>query len=84
MIKEPTPHDWRVLFMDMPGGEIILDKLIRKYGGATYVRGGHEADREQCFRAGQRSVVDFILREINKANGVTDDGRITDGSDHNN
>jgi hypothetical protein len=51
----------------------VLEELTRRFGRAAYVPGGTEGDRETCYRAGQRSVLDFILREINKADGVEDD-----------
>lgn len=54
------PQDYKTLFNEMPGGPEILDELTARFGKAIYVKGGHEADRETCYRAGQRSVLDFI------------------------
>ncbi|HDU8661587.1 TPA: hypothetical protein RG707_001361 [Serratia liquefaciens] len=67
------PHDYKTLFTEMPGGPEILDELTARFGKAIYVKGGHEADRETCYRAGQRSVLDFILLQLNRADGVNDD-----------
>ncbi|WP_225760232.1 hypothetical protein [Leclercia sp. Marseille-Q4284] len=66
-----TPRDFKHIFEEAPGGLQILDHLIVRFGGAAYVKGGHEADRETCYRAGQRAVVDYILAMINRANGLT-------------
>lgn len=35
---------------------------------SSYVRGGHDAERESCFRAGQADVLGFIYKQINRAN----------------
>lgn len=66
----PTDLDYQVLFEQMPGGAQILAELVRRFGVEPYVRGGHEADRETCYRAGQRAVIDYILDRVNKANGA--------------
>ncbi|EAB3658210.1 hypothetical protein JF078_003715 [Salmonella enterica] len=72
-IKQATPQDFKRIFEEMPGGQPVLEELTRRFGRASYVPGGTEGDRETCYRAGQRSVLDFILREINRADGVEDD-----------
>ena len=71
--KQATPADYRRVFEEMPGGVPVLEELTRRFGRAAYVPGGTEGDRETCYRAGQRSVLDFILNQINKADGVEDD-----------
>lgn len=71
--KEATPEDYKRIFEEMPGGIQVLEELTRRFGRAAYVPGGTEGDRETCYRAGQRSVLDFILGQINKADGVNDD-----------
>ncbi|EMC2288526.1 hypothetical protein VB661_002169 [Salmonella enterica] len=73
MKKQVTPADYKRIFEEMPGGQQVLEELTRRFGRAAYVPGGTEGDRETCYRAGQRSVLDFILREINRADGVEDD-----------
>lgn len=72
-VKDVTPEDYRRIFEEMPGGPQVLDELTRRFGREAYVKGGTEGDRETCYRAGQRSVLDFILMQINKADGVNDD-----------
>ncbi|HAT1601334.1 TPA: hypothetical protein MAO08_003208 [Klebsiella pneumoniae] len=71
--KDATPEDYRRIFEEMPGGPQVMEELTRRFGREAYVKGGTEGDRETCYRAGQRSVLDFILMQINKADGVNDD-----------
>lgn len=73
MKKQVMPEDFKRIFEEMPGGSQVLDELTRRFGREAYVKGGTEGDRETCYRAGQRSVLDFILMQINKADGVDDD-----------
>lgn len=71
--KQVSPADYKRIFEEMPGGQQVLDELTRRFGREAYVKGGTEGDRETCYRAGQRSVLDFILMQINRADGVNDD-----------
>lgn len=66
--RKPTAQDYYTLFEAHPIGQDVLDDLISIFGGTTYVRGGQDADRETCFRAGRKHVVDHILIQINRAN----------------
>lgn len=54
-------------------GEAILDDLIKRFMRNPYVQGGQEAERESCYRAGQNSVIQHILKQINRADGVDDE-----------
>lgn len=72
MAKEVSPTDWRYVFEQTPGGREVLDQLVKQFGRSVFVKGGLEGDRETAFRAGQRSVLDYILTQINIANGVQD------------
>ncbi|WP_186119571.1 hypothetical protein [Burkholderia gladioli] len=67
------PDDYRIVF-ESPAGALVLDDLVRRFGGAMYVRGGQEGERETCFRLGARSTVDHILNQINRANGAEPEG----------
>ncbi|HBW4777184.1 MULTISPECIES: hypothetical protein [Raoultella] len=71
--KKVSPADYKRIFEEMPGGAEVLDEITRRFGREAYVKGGTEGDRETCYRAGQRSVLDFILMQINRADGVNDD-----------
>ena len=71
--KKLSPADYKRIFEEMPGGAEVLAEITRRFGREAYVKGGTEGDRETCYRAGQRSVLDFILMQINRADGVNDD-----------
>lgn len=64
------PEAYARLFENHAEGRQILDDLTARFGGGIYVKGGLEGDRQTCFNAGRRSVLDFILGRINQANGV--------------
>lgn len=66
----PSPQDYADLFDVDRRGACIIQDLIDRFGGNIYVKGGLEGDRQTCFNAGRRSVLDFILGRINQANGV--------------
>ncbi|AQG98581.1 hypothetical protein A9R05_06840 [Burkholderia sp. KK1] len=63
------PQDYQILF-ESPAGQLILEDLTQRFCGRVYVPGGQDGERETCFRSGRREVVEFILRQINRANGV--------------
>ncbi len=65
-----TPKQFKELFEDDKRGAAILDSLILRFTRKVYVPGGHEADRQTCYNAGQRDVIEFIVSQINRANGV--------------
>lgn len=74
----PTPQDYQLIFEHNPVGAAILEDLVRRFAARNpYVRGGHEADRQTAFNAGQQEVVQFILRRINQANGVDDENELS-------
>ena len=63
-----TAATYRNLFDLDVNGVRVLEHLTQIFCKSTYVRGGQEAERESCFRAGERSVVEFIIKQINRAN----------------
>ena len=68
-LKRATPETYRNAFDLDSNGRRALDHLQLKYAEkSTYVRGGHDAERESCFRAGQVDVISFIFKQINIAN----------------
>lgn len=71
--RKPTPMDYYQLFEAHPIGRDVLDDLVNIFGGATYVRGGQDADRETCFKAGKKFVVDHILIQVSKATQTKQD-----------
>lgn len=75
MASEQTvpPEAYARVFENHAEGRVILEDLTARFGGGIYVKGGLEGDRQTCFNAGRRSVLDFILGRINQANGVETD-----------
>jgi hypothetical protein len=64
-----TPAEYALLFASK-AGELVLEDLVNRFAGSTYVRGGLEAQRETDFRSGRRAVVEHILSQINRASGA--------------
>lgn len=69
--KEPDEHDYQRLFAQ-GAGEVILEDLVKHFSLPPSFD-EHNATLKTYYRAGQRSVIDFILSRINRANGVTDE-----------
>ena len=68
-IRRATPETYRNVFDLDHNGQRVLAHLTFMYANkSSYVRGGHDAERESCFRAGQADVVGFIYKQINRAN----------------
>lgn len=65
-----TPRDVKHIFEETAGGPQLLEHLVLKFGGKTFVKGGHEAERETCFREGQRAVVDYLVTLLARANNI--------------
>ena len=63
-----TAETYRNLFDIDVNGQRVLEHLTSIFCKSTYVHGGQEAERESCFRAGNTEVIQFILRQVNRAN----------------
>lgn len=74
---ELAPEVYARVFENHAEGAQILDDLTARFGGGIYVKGGLEGDRQTCFNAGRRSVLDFIIGRINQANGVNDENEVS-------
>lgn len=70
---KPTPDEYRHLFEDSRSGVRVLEDLVARFGGNPYVSGGRKGDRETAYRAGRNAVVQFVLAQINRANGAQED-----------
>lgn len=68
-----NPQTYRRLFEDNADGTLVLEQLVVRFGKNPYTPGGVEAARATDYKAGQLEVVQFILRQINRAHGVQDD-----------
>lgn len=67
-VSRATAETYRNVFDLDVNGQRILEDLVVRFCRSSYVPGGHDAERESCFRAGQASVVNLILAKINQAN----------------
>lgn len=67
-VRPATAETYRNVFDLTIDGQRILEDLTSQFCKPSYVRGGADAERESCYRAGQGSVVNRILAKINKAN----------------
>lgn len=54
-------------------GALILEDLTRRFGGALWVKGGLEAQRQTDHNLGKRAVLDFIVSMVNQGNGLAPD-----------
>lgn len=69
MSRPATPETYRNVFDLDYNGQRVIAHLTSMYANkSSYVRGGHDAERESCFRAGQADVIGFIYKQINRAN----------------
>ena len=66
--RKATAETYRNVFDLDINGQRVLEDLTARFGKPSYVRGGHDAERESCFRAGQYSFLNFILAQISRAN----------------
>lgn len=68
--NRPTPQDYADLFEVDRRGARILDDLIQRFSQPQVSRGGIDAVLMTYERGGMRKVLDHIIRQINRANGV--------------
>lgn len=71
----PTAQDYKDLFEVDKRGQRILDDLIRRFIRPPVSVGGIDAVLQTYDRAGQRKPLDFIMQQINRANGAPDDNQ---------
>lgn len=69
-----TPEMFKELFEDHPTGRIVLEALIVRFTRPPVTEGGIDAVLKTFNRAGQRMPLDFIVTQINRANGVQQPG----------
>lgn len=61
-------------------GKLILEDLLVRFGGALFVKGGEEGRRQTDFNLGRRAILDFIVGQVNQANGVDPPDEDTDSN----
>ena len=67
-LRKPQAETYRNVFDLDINGQRILEDLTARFCKSSYVRGGQDAERDSCYRAGQSQVVSFIVSQINQAN----------------
>lgn len=67
---EITPEMFKEVFEDHPTGRIVLEHLIVKFTRPPVTEGGIDAVLKTFERGGQRKPLDYIVMQINRANGV--------------
>lgn len=75
MDNKPTPDDYRDLFEIDRRGQRILEDLIARFVRPAVTDGGIDAVLKTFERQGQRKPLDFIMQQINRANGAPDDNQ---------
>lgn len=73
-----TPAMYLELFEQHPTGRVVLEHLIRQFTQPAVTDGGIDAVLKTYQRMGQRRVLDFIITQINRAQGVPE----TQGEEH--
>lgn len=73
-----TPEMFREVFEQHPTGALILEHLINRFTRPAVTEGGIDAVLKTYLRQGQRQPLDYILAQMNRANGVTDDATLDD------
>ena len=64
---------YRNIFETYREGAIVLDDLMRRFSetSGAVLHGGIDAVVQTYYRSGTRAPIDHIIRQINRANGVT-------------
>lgn len=76
------PEVYRRLFEDHADGVAVLEDLVARFSQPQVSTGGIDAVLKTYERGGMRRVLDHILGQINKANGVQSNDEVTHVSDH--
>ncbi|AQW32707.1 hypothetical protein ACEQ38_17005 [Ralstonia syzygii subsp. celebesensis] len=74
-MTDPTADLYKQIFEDDRRGAAILEHLTRMFARPAVTTGGIDAVLQTYHREGSRRVLDHIISQINRANGVpTDEG----------
>ncbi len=70
MDSDELAYVYRDLFETDRRGALILEDLVQRFSKPMVSKGGIDAVLQTYQRGGERNVVDHIVRQINRANGV--------------
>ncbi len=71
-LNRATPADYKAIFEDDRRGAAILEHLTLQFARPAVTTGGIDAVLQTYHRDGQRRVIEYIVTQINRANGVQD------------
>ena len=80
MTQRASPEAYQRLFELSQDGMAVFDDLVARFYARNPYVPGPGGDRDTAFNAGRLEVVQFILRQINRANGVDPNEHPTDAS----
>jgi hypothetical protein len=69
-VQRPSAQEYADLFEVDRRGARILEDLILRFSRPAVNKGGIDAVLQTYERMGQRNVIEFIVNQINRANGV--------------
>lgn len=69
----PSPQDYKAIFEDDRRGAAILDHLLTRFRHKVVTEGGIDAVLKTYRHAAHRELLEFIVAQINRANGVPDE-----------
>lgn len=73
-----TPAMYLEIFEQSATGQLVLEDLLRMFTQSAVTEGGIDAVLKTYQRMGQRRVLDHIIKQINRAQGVPE---TTEGED---
>lgn len=74
-VTRVTPEMYARVFENHAEGALILEDLVRIFHRPAKLTGGIDAILNTYHREGSRAVVDYIVTQCNRANGVDTDER---------
>ncbi|WP_419204340.1 hypothetical protein [Bordetella trematum] len=66
------PSTYREIFEDDRRGVAVLEDLVSRFARPAVTSGGIDAVLQTYQRDGMRRVIDYIVSQVNRANGVPD------------
>jgi hypothetical protein len=67
-----SPEAYARVFEQTPEGQAVQQDLVRRFARGPVFQGGIDGVRQSDFRAGQRSVIEFIVNRANQATAYPD------------
>ena len=71
--SDPTRKEYAQVFVQNPQGAYVLEHLTRRFCRAPQLSGGIDGIRVSDFRAGARSVIEYIVNRANLADDTPEE-----------